>query len=721
MRVPEKFVQALVIGAGAAAIGLGVSGAGVMVELEHLTWNLRARALAQATADDPKIRLVLIDERSIQTVHQTSGVGWPWPRSAYAEIVDFCRDAGARAIAIDMLFVDASYRDQDELFGESIARTPGYVGALHLGESHRHHAWPPEVPASPWTVDGLDAWLAEAGSDTMTYPTAGFAVPEIARRTRLHGHIVASPDADGRFRRGAPLSLVDGRPLPMLGLAAALAPPPDVAAPDAWTPAPMSLRDRWLIVGDRSIPVDGDGRTIIRYRQPLPSHHDRSYPTYSAAAVIDAQLAREAGATPGIDPAVFEDAYVFVGLSAVGAHDTWSTPIGRQLGIDIHANFLDNFLNERFLRDAPAGAAGASVVVLAVLGALTVLLCRTGLQTGLSFVILALPWVVGFASYGPGLWWPIAVPQLALLISMLAAVLLNYATEGRRRMFLRRAFQQYLSAPVIDRILEDPSKLRLGGERRELTILFSDLEGFSGIAESLEAEALGELLNDYLTDMSDVILGENGTIDKYQGDAILAFWNAPSDQPDHALRACRAAARCQTRLAEQREAYRRRTGVELVMRIGVHTGVVGVGNFGSEHRFDYTVIGNAANLASRLEEANKHFGTHTMLSEFTLSRLAMGGGDAALDTREIGVIRVVGIERPVRVYELLTGDDPARAPRDAFQAAVALAQAGEMRAALAAFEAWPEDALALRYVARLREACEAGGPAWDGVFRLATK
>ena len=219
----------------------------------------------------------------------------------------------------------------------------------------------------------------------------------------------------------------------------------------------------------------------------------------------------------------------------------------------------------------------------------------------------------------------------------MAALGLNYVTEGRQKAFYRHAFKHYLSPVVIDRLLEEPSRLKLGGERRELSIFFSDLQGFSSISERLDPQALTTLLNDYLSDMTDIILEEEGTVDKYEGDAIIAFWNAPLTQPDHALRACRAALRCQQKLRERNQEFLQRAGSAFWMRIGINTGPVVVGNMGSRQRFDYTVLGDAANLASRLEGANKAFGTDTMVAESTWIQT-----NGQLKGREIGLLRVVG-------------------------------------------------------------------------------
>ena len=207
-------------------------------------------------------------------------------------------------------------------------------------------------------------------------------------------------------------------------------------------------------------------------------------------------------------------------------------------------------------------------------------------------------------------------------------------------------FNQYLSPQVIDKLIADPHSLKLGGEVRELTLFFSDIRGFSTISEQLTPEALTSLLNDYLSEMCEIILDEGGTIDKYEGDAVIAFWNAPLDVPDHAERGVRAALRCQRRLAALRPEYAAKFGHDLYARIGLNTGEVVVGNMGSRQRFDYTFLGDAGNLAARLEGANKAFASWTMISHETMRRAGDG-----FRYRKLARIQVVGRREPTDVYE----------------------------------------------------------------------
>ena len=301
---------------------------------------------------------------------------------------------------------------------------------------------------------------------------------------------------------------------------------------------------------------------------------------------------------------------------------------------------------------------------------------------------------------------------------MQAGLLFNYATEGRQKAFVKQAFRHYLGPDVIDQIIEDPGRLKLGGEKRDLTIYFSDIEGFSTFSERLDAPTLTALLNEYLTEMSRIILEEGGYLDKYIGDAVVAFWNAPLGQPDHAARGVRAALRGQRRLAERRAEWAERYGAEIRMRVGLHRGVVTVGNMGSDERFNYTILGDAANLASRLEGANKAFHSYVLVSEAVWNEASSAG----FGGRELGRLRVVGRGAAVRVFEPMTlPGEPAPQIPPAFAAARAAMEAGRFEEAVRLFESMPDDPIARTLAGRC--AIWAANPPvdWDGVMGLKEK
>jgi len=408
-----------------------------------------------------------------------------------------------------------------------------------------------------------------------------------------------------------------------------------------------------------------------------------------------------------------------VGCSAPALLDLRPTPVDPKCpGVVLHATFVDNLITGSFITEAALPWVIVSVMATAVAASLSLTYGGRWWQTGpLSFVWLGAPMLVGFAAYARGWWWPIVVQETAAALGLVGALAANYWAEGRQKAFIKQAFRHYLSGEVIEKILRDPAHLQLGGEKRELTILFTDLAGFSTFSEKLGPVELTALLNDYLSEMTDIILDEGGTLDKYEGDAIIAFWNAPLEQSDHALRACRAVLRCQRRLAERREDYQKRTGAVLHMRAGLNTGQVVVGNMGSRKRFNYTILGDAANLASRLEGANKAFETETMISESTWSLVSN-----EFRGRKLADLRVVGRRTAVPVYEL-TGFAADAVPADweKFTAGLTRFKQGDFAGAMDIFEQLPDDPAASCYVRRCRQLIARPPESWDGVWELTEK
>jgi len=330
----------------------------------------------------------------------------------------------------------------------------------------------------------------------------------------------------------------------------------------------------------------------------------------------------------------------------------------------------------------------------------------------------ALAIAAGFAADRLDWWLPVAPLITATALAMIAAVIVNYAVEGRQKRFIKGAFKQYLSPIVIEKLMADPDRLTLGGEEKVLSIFFSDIQGFTSISEKLSPTELTGLLNGYLTAMTDIILETGGTIDKYEGDAIIAFWNAPLELADHAERAVRAALQCQAKLAAMRADLKARYGSEIFVRIGINTGPVVVGNMGSNQRFDYTFLGDAGNLAARLEGINKQFGTFLMISQNT--RQAIGN---TFSVRELSRVRVVGKSEPITIYEPMLPETEAarREPLAAFQSALATYYAGGFTQAQAQFAAISGDPVAAIYAKRCTTLSAAPPPDWDGIWTIGDK
>ncbi|MBU4459948.1 MAG: adenylate/guanylate cyclase domain-containing protein [Verrucomicrobia bacterium] len=714
MRV--KWIASAFVAVAALMAAFAMEAAGWLERPEYVAWSWRVRAGARPSPATDRIRVILIDQPSLDWARRENKLPWPWPREVYGPILDFCNRAGARSVAFDMIFTEPSFAGvaDDEALGAAVARTEALAAGIFASEAgdEASTAWPAGVPR-PWqSFAGLAEWLlAGGGGDTgVVAHSASFPIPEVATNALVLGNVRDVPDADGVFRSVSLFRVFDREAVPSLGIAAWLA-----SARIREEPAGLAVKGATLTAGGRDVPIDGAGRAILRFRGPSGTHK-----AYGASGIIQSELRLAEGATnPVVDPADFCDKYVFIGASAPGLMDLRPTPISRVYpGVEIHATALDNLLAGDFIRAFPIAASVAAAAVFSLLLALSAVFGRKAWHLGVALAAaFLLPLAAGFALYEAGWWFPVVPQTFAAALAVAGGALYNYSTEGRQKAFIKQAFRQYLGPAVIDQILEDPSRLRLGGERRDLTIFFSDIEKFSSFSEKLDPTELTALLNEYLTEMGQVILGEGGYVDKYIGDAIVAFWNAPVGQEDHARRAIRTGLNCQRRLAARRAEWQERFGATVKMRVGLNTGAVVVGNMGSDERFNYTILGDAANLASRLEGANKAFGSYFMAADAT--RQAAGDGFV---WRRLGRLLVVGRHTPVAVFEPLgPADTPSPPWLAAYHAALDAFEAGRFEEAGAAFRAIPDDAVAARHADRCARLLASPPEAWDGVIELTEK
>jgi adenylate cyclase len=696
----KKALRGFAVGLAVFALTLLLGLLKVFPPLEWKSWDARLQLLAAPEQASKDIVLMAVDQDSLDVYEKEQGLGWPWPRQIYAGVLDFLKSGGAKAVFLDlMLTEDSTYGvDDDRLLAEAMTRAGNVFLPFFLSREKKEaapvaeevlakSAWPGgTVPSSPeeWAVP-----LARSVS---------LPVDILAAAAVKMGNVQFVPDGDSVYRRLPLVFRYGDWLLPALPLAMA-----------------GSVSEG---VDLRKVPLDRSGSMILHFFGPRGT-----YKTYSIGAIINSQARIEEGLEPQVQPREFAGKTVIVGTTAAGLLDFRPTPFGGVYpGMEILATALDNLVGKTFIREAPPAATWVSVLFLALLAGIgTTLLKKIRHLAALGLALPGLAAVGSLLAVRAGFWAEFVAPAFAAVMTFIAASLLNYGLEGRQRRFIKSAFRYYLSPQVIDRVLADPSLLRLGGERREITAFFSDVAGFTSISEGLSPEDLVGLLNAYLSEMTDIILDLGGTLDKYEGDAIIAFWNAPIDQPDHALRACRAALRCRQRLAELREEFHSRYGHEVRMRIGVNSGPAVVGNMGSERRFDYTAMGDTMNLASRLEGAGKVYGVSTLVGEET-ERLVR---DEIL-AREVDVIRVVGKKQPIRVFELLgeKGAVPAEELEKAarFGRALETYRARRFSEAAAMFEAIAGDPVAAVYAGRARQSAASPPPGdWDGVYELDKK
>jgi len=700
MRTFRNALAGGVAGCVAALLAVGALHFGKLDALEGISFDLRARALARPGPATDGIRIILLDQKSLDWAKEAFGLGWPWPRQAYAPVVDFCRRAGAASLAFDVVCTEPSVYGvaDDKALSDAFTAFGKVILAADFADRNGSATTWPDHLKKPGLTAGDRAPARTAGLAT-------FPIPDLASGAAGVGSVSANPDPDTVYRRIPLLVRFDGTLVPSLPLAARLAARPE----------PLASGPGTLAVGKTIVPVSPQGEAILNYRNA------GAYKTYSAAAIMESGLRLADGRPTHVALSDFRGRHVFFGFSATGLYDLRPTPMGGvSPGVLVNATALDNLLSGDFMRPLPFELDAAATMLFAVLAGLSVSVIRNlWLTIGASGLALAGPVLFAMAAYRMHVWTGLAVQLTGSLTALFLAGAYKYATEGRRKQFIKSAFRHYLSPQVIDQLLRDPDRLTLGGERRELTIFFSDLEGFTAISEGLSPEELTGVLNDYLTAMTDIIQETGGTVDKYEGDAIIAFWNAPVDQPDHALRGVTAALRCQEKLSEMRPGLKKQTGREFRMRIGLNTGPAVVGNLGSHTRFDYTMLGDPVNLAARLESANKQFGTYTMLSQSTLDRL-----DDRVPVRELSRLRVVGKSEAVTVYEPMAEADILlrQETMPHFAKGLELFYAGDFAKAVAYFAVVAEkDSAAAAYLEKCKELQVTKPKNWDGVWTMTRK
>lgn len=647
----HKTLRSIIVSLIVFAVAVGLYYSNVFEFLEHKTYDSLIRSTAEAKQPSEDIIIVMLDQTSLDWAVKEKGWNWPWPRAAFGDIASFFKLGGARSVAFDVLYTEPSATSlaDDVAFANSIKKAGNVSLALQFGQQYGQiEYWHEGIKHPNTAMTGYSEQYIEKGIPSQP---ALFPIDIIAKATGTFGLVSSITDDDGTMRRARLFQLLDNIPVPSLGLSG--------LEFDSNEPLTFDLNEKKGLVSfhGKTIQVDKENSVYLRYRKDL-----ESYAPYFAREILQSYDDVKANKEPLLNPSEFKDKYVFFGYYAPGLFDIAPTPISTKYpGVGIHITTLDNFLQDDFLNTIPDYISLLILLLCAFAGTFIVHWSEQSKfpqRTSLILSVIEIGiFIVAyyFATYFIFIykyWIPFVCPVAILLISFLTAILVSYNMEGKQRRYLKLAFKQYLSPAVIEQILADPDKLKLGGERKEISIFFSDIQGFTSISEKLSPEDLTSLLNDYLTAMSNIILDSGGLIDKYEGDAIIAFWNAPSAIEDHSLRALMAGMKCQEVLEKMQDELVSRSGMPLYMRIGLNTGIAVVGNMGSNNRFDYTMLGDSVNLAARLEGLNKQFGTYTMCTKAMKEASEKYGTPFYM--RELARVAVVGKREPVTVFEPMT-------------------------------------------------------------------
>jgi adenylate cyclase len=640
--------------------------------LELKLYDLKFRFRGKIPAGQ-QVAIVAIDDDSLKAVGR-----WPWSREDMARMLSRLKQAGPRVIALDIIFAEkeetASYQALKNL-SDDLARRGVSPEILKILEVEKNRAdadrqlakvlgqGPPTilgfffrslggksggvevdklmgasfVQASTYNVVRL---LDTKPSQVQLVGAAGIErnLPEITEAGAGDGYFNMIPDPDGTVR-WFPMAVMFGGEF--------FAPMSLVTLSHAEARVSMAITlSRWGVdeirLGRRAVPVDRYGRMLINYLGP-----EGIIPTYSAAAVMNGTLPAEA----------LKDKIVIVGATAVGIYDLRVTPFsGTFPGVEVQATIMDNMLRGNFIRTPPFGLIIMLLVLVALAVMLGVVLPRFSAAWAFIFTFIVIEAYVGlnyFLFTRQGLQLELFYPLGLIVLVYLGVTMHRFLAEERERERIRKTFESYVAPAIVQEMLKHPEQLRLGGERREITVLFTDIRGFTSMSEHLDPEALVKLLHDFLNPMSNIIINQGGTIDKYMGDAIMALFGAPLIQAGHPRMACRAALEMVGSLAALNQTWAKQGRPPLKVGVGVNTGPVAVGNMGSDRLFDYTAIGDNVNLASRLEGLNKYYGTSILISDTTAKALNNG-----FILRDVDLVRVKGKAHGVRIHELIGEGEP---------------------------------------------------------------
>jgi adenylate cyclase len=670
----QKWLAAVVIAVIATVITVGWRRIEFISEpvlaLDELLYDAVYRLRTPEDRKASNVVIVAIDQDSITKLAQKQfedvQIDWPWPRELYGDMVQYFERCGARVVAFDMLFADRGRQSEqlsDETFAELLAeaKIPVVFGTLVDGNGT-------SGPFAPPVKDPILGAVNAGGSVLRTY-----------------------------------FPFINGYPS-------------------------LGFRTAALFTGSEQGLRRGEFR--IHYYGP---HRRRDGSTTFRYMTAFNVLAASRGAA-GLDPDLFRGKVVLVGGTAAGTHDVKSTPLPNEdptldklqkyvyPGVEYQATAVENLLFHQRVRMIQPLVVGCVTFVGAVLASAASLFSqRTAAKIAAALLAAGLVLGVGIALFrGKTIWWlPLASPLLAVLISTVGAIAWSYFTEGRQRLFISKAFALSTSPVIAEAISRNPEKLKLGGERREITVMFTDLAGFTDLSETMEVEQLAKVINTYMEAMSEQIVLQDGYLDKYIGDAIMSFWNGLVDQPEHAVRACRAALGIKRRELEIAPELQKLVAAKIMTRIGIHCGPMAVGNLGSSRKLSYTVLGDAVNLAARLEPANKLYDTEVLISQTVAEQVK-----DRFVVRELDLLAVKGKKIPMAVYELIAEGQPTPAQRrvvELYGQGLAHYRAqrwddaeNTLKSLLAEF---PDDGPAasiLKRVAKLRR--EPPGANWDGVY-----
>jgi len=672
------------------------------------------------------VQIIDIDEKSLEEFGQ-----WPWPRYQVALLLQNLRNAGARAVGLDMIFAEpdrsspivlqrglkndlgvelsfnglpGSLEDNDKLLADILSQGPFALGFFF--DFEKRHVSSTIAVLKPIELSVVSHSAEQKTLSTLLDPEDVIApISILSESASATGFINTVKDRDGILRRTPILMKHNDKIYPNLGLAT------------LWTglgkPSVVIKLNKGgvesLRIGNAVVPLDKNGRFTLHFKGK-----QRSFTYHSAADVLNNKVRKSD----------INGKILLVGTSAAGLEDLRTTPLDAYFpGVEAQATLIDNILTGDFIK-APDWVPGLEFIATIIAGLVGVLLVSTA-GTRVVFPIISVLvifcWVASelvFKKYhffvSP------LFPFANLVITFICLTVLKMIYTENEKAHIRQAFSRYVAPSLVERIANDPKSLNLEGEEKEVTILFSDVRGFTSLSEKLSPTEVTLLLNQYLTPVTRIIREGQGTLDKFIGDAVMAFWNAPLDVVHHRQFAVEAGLRIIEKLPELNKEFQVRFGHSIAVGIGIHSGLVRVGNMGSDDLFDYTILGDNVNLTSRLEGLTKFYGVPVIVSE-ALRDIVLE--DYLL--QELDTVRVKGKENPVTLFTFRGKTTLGENEIDMWKEGIALYKDGQFRDATNCFEtlrsSWPDSILYTLYCNRCIEYLQNPPENWTGIFSHVSK
>ena len=686
----HKYWAILVIALCSFLTSLALDHVGALDQLERISYDWRVQQVRSNISAPDDIAIILIDDASLQALNPIVG-RWPWPRSVHADVIDFLSLAAPKAIVFDILFLeDELNRANDLRLAAATSEAGNVIHAMQI-----HHDMTDEYNAAqlqqalPSTV--LAHALAGLPASTQNNNSYYLPIAPLVSTAAQLATVNVRPDDDGIYRRVQLRHVYRGVSLPSLSL------------------APLLL----------------DAIDVNTLPNELAINYYGHITTYSMSGVIASaqQLMQGDIGKLLVDPYEFENKIVFIGASAVGLEDLKATPLNSTSpGVVIHASVASNLISNDVLHTAPPGLAILTHVLLILLTIQLVIMSKHLYVKMLGPILLASLYIYcAFYAFSSNY----IVMMTAPLSSLMLAASLSFAyllfTEGRDKQRVRTMLGQYVSPAVLGAVVDhyqDHLKAEVGSEE-QLSILFSDIRGFTSMSESIPAQQVVEILNHYFSAMTATIFDRKGTIDKFIGDAIMAFWGAPIRDEQHADHAVQAAIAMHARLTLVNDWLRQRNYPEIAIGVGIHSGKVILGNIGSEQKLDYTIIGDNVNLASRLEGLTKTYGCAIVISESTQTQLSQ-----ALPCYVLDLVRVKGKQVPIRIFSPILNEEHSLAEQFAqiCQQGFDAYLSQQWQTAIECYQQLPDSLFKSILIQRCRDFQHRPPAAdWDGVFRMSSK